>query len=37
VIDEPTWTADYGFEDKMGAAIGAVTDRSRGVLLGRTT
>jgi dihydrofolate reductase len=37
VIDEPTWTFDYGFHDKMGEALGAVTDRSRGILLGRTT
>ena len=37
VIDEPTWTFDYGFHPKMGEAIGAVTDRSHGILLGRTT
>ncbi len=37
VIDAPTWTADYGFDDKMGEAIGAFAGRSRGILLGRTT
>ena len=37
VIDAPTWTFDYGFHPKMGEAIGAVTDRSGGILLGRTT
>ena len=37
VIDAPTWTFEYGFDPKMGAAIGAVTERSRGILLGRTT
>ena len=37
VIDAPTWTADYGFDPRMGAAIGAVTERCRGILLGRTT
>jgi dihydrofolate reductase len=37
VIDAPTWTADYGFDPKMGEAIGAMTARSRGILLGRTT
>ena len=37
VIDAPVWTADYGFDPKMGEAIGAVTGRSRGILLGRTT
>jgi len=37
VIDEPTWTFDYGFDPQMGEAIGAVTQRSKGILLGRTT
>jgi dihydrofolate reductase len=37
VIDAPTWTFEYGFDPKMGEAIGAVTNRSRGILLGRTT
>jgi dihydrofolate reductase len=37
VIDAPTWTFDYGFHPKMADAIGAVTERSRGILLGRTT
>jgi len=37
VIDTPTWTFDYGFHPKMGEAIAAVTGRSRGILLGRTT
>lgn len=37
VIDTPVWTVDYGFHPKMGEAIGAVTERSRGILLGRTT
>jgi dihydrofolate reductase len=37
VIDAPTWTFDYGFDPKMGEAIGAFAERSRGILLGRTT
>jgi dihydrofolate reductase len=37
VIDTPTWTADYGFDPQMGEAIGALTARSGGILLGRTT
>jgi dihydrofolate reductase len=37
VIDAPAWTFEYGFDDKMGEALGAVTDRSRGILLGRNT
>jgi len=37
VIDAPTWTFDYGFHPEMGEAIGSVTERSRGILLGRVT
>ena len=37
VFEEPTWTFAYGFDPQMGEAIGAVTSRSRGILLGRTT
>ncbi len=37
VIDAPTWTFDYGFDPRMGEAIGAVTERCGGILLGRTT
>ena len=37
VIDAPTWTFEYGFDPKMGEAIGAVTERSGAILLGRNT
>ena len=37
VIDAPTWTFEYGFHPEMGEAIGALTERCRGILLGRTT
>jgi dihydrofolate reductase len=37
VIDAPTWTFEYGFDPQMGEAIGAVTQRCRGILLGRRT
>ena len=37
VIDAPAWTFDYGFDPQMGEAIGAVTERSTGILLGRVT
>ena len=37
VIDAPTWTVDYGFDARMADAVGAVTRRCRGILLGRTT
>ena len=37
VIDAPTWTFDYGFDPKMAEVLGAVTGRSRGILLGRVT
>jgi dihydrofolate reductase len=37
VIDAPTWTAEYGFDPKMGDAIGAAIADCRAILLGRTT
>ena len=37
VVDEPTWTFDYGFDPKMGEALAAVTEQCQGILLGRTT
>lgn len=37
VIDAPTWTFDYPFDPKMGAAIAASMEGCRGILLGRTT
>jgi dihydrofolate reductase len=37
VIDTPSWTFEYGFDEQMGETIGAVTARCRGILLGRTT
>ena len=37
VIDAPTWTFEYGFDPKMGEVLGAVTDRSKAILLGRNT
>lgn len=37
VIEEPSWTFDYGFHPKMGEAIGALTGSSEAILLGRRT
>ncbi len=37
VIDAPTWTFEYGFEPRFGEVLGAITERSRGILLGRET
>ena len=37
VIDAPTWTAGYGFPAGIAEAIGALTGRCRGILLGRAT
>src|SRR5215207_2812248 len=37
VVDAPTWTFEYGFHPRMGEVIGAVTERSRGILFGRAT
>jgi dihydrofolate reductase len=37
VYEDPRWTFEYGFDPKMGEAIGAATARSKGILLGRHT
>src|SRR3954467_15361553 len=37
VVDAPTWTFEYGFDPQMGETIGALTQRSGGILLGRAT
>jgi dihydrofolate reductase len=37
VIDAPAWTFEYGFDPKMGETLAAITGRSEGILLGRTT
>jgi dihydrofolate reductase len=37
VIDAPTWTFEYGFDENMGKRLAAVTDKCRGILLGRKT
>jgi dihydrofolate reductase len=37
VIDAPTWTFEYGFDDKMGEALAAMTGKCTGILLGRNT
>ena len=37
VIDNPVWTMEYGFDPKMGDAIGRIMQASRALLLGRNT
>jgi dihydrofolate reductase len=37
VIDAPTWTADFGFDPRMGEALGELTNRCEAILLGRNT
>lgn len=37
IIDNPTWTAEYGFDPKMGGAIGGIMGGCKAILLGRTT
>jgi len=37
VIDEPRWTFEFGFDEAMAEVVGALTGRSRAILLGRTT
>ena len=37
VFEDPSWTAEYGFEDAMGETLGAITGSSGTILLGRRT
>jgi dihydrofolate reductase len=37
VIDAPTWTFEYGWDPRMADALGALTSKCKGILLGRTT
>jgi dihydrofolate reductase len=37
VIDDPTWTFDFGFDPRMGTAIADVMSGCRVILLGRRT
>ena len=36
-VDAPSWTFEYGFDPKMGEALGALTGKCKGILLGRRT
>src|SRR2546429_5649440 len=37
VMDNPTWTFEYGFDPKMGEAIAAFMSPCKAILLGRRT
>ncbi|MEJ7744877.1 MAG: dihydrofolate reductase family protein [Nocardioidaceae bacterium] len=37
VFESPSWTFEYGFDPKMGETIGAITEQSNTILLGRRT
>jgi dihydrofolate reductase len=37
VIEDPSWTFEYGFDPKMGEAIGRLMGGCEAILLGRTT
>jgi dihydrofolate reductase len=37
VIEDPKWTFEYGFDPKMGEAIGGLVTPSKAILLGRQT
>ena len=37
VMEDPSWTAEFGFDPRMGAALGAVTSGCERILLGRRT
>ena len=37
IVDTPSWTFPFGFDPRMGEALGRVTGDADGILLGRTT
>jgi dihydrofolate reductase len=37
VIDNPAWSMEYGYDPKMGAAIGRIMQSSKALLMGRNT
>ena len=37
VFESPTWTFEFGFDDKMGETLGAITGDAKTILLGRKT
>jgi dihydrofolate reductase len=37
VFEDPSWTFEFGFDPRMGEAIGAITGTSQAILLGRRT
>jgi len=37
IIENPSWTAEYGFDPRMAEAIGGLTTASSAILLGRRT
>ena len=37
VFESPSWTFEFGFDPKMGDTIGAITEQSDTILLGRRT
>lgn len=37
VIEDPSWTFDYGFDPQMGEDLGAITSAASAILLGRKT
>src|SRR4051794_6937509 len=37
VIEQPSWTFEFGFDPKMGLRLGEITSHTEGILLGRAT
>ena len=37
VFEDPSWTAEFGFDPKMGETLAEITGASDTILLGRTT
>jgi dihydrofolate reductase len=37
IVDAPTWTAEFGFDPRMGETIASIMQPCNGILLGRAT
>src|ERR1700684_2423523 len=37
VIDNPTWSMEFGFDPKMGGSIGRIMQSAKALLMGRNT
>jgi len=37
IVENPSWTVEFGFDPRMGETLAAVTGNSSAILLGRKT